>query len=262
MTELWDDLNERQQAYLQQIFEQDQENEAREKRRWSRGERPRPAVEWRWMYYGVIPELNLDSPLRARLRAARLVDEGTGSTFTALAERKYILLKYRPVARGETQTYVQITPAGRRLVRAATGKSREKALPAGTLREWHWKALALAWAARPAGLPGESGVYGHIGWNTWLRLRDYQMQGKPLPLVEEYETFERYLASTGENIHRWWVRLTSAGEQFYRENWANYRERYPGVDAPQPLDNTCGGEQQEQVENRCAGQVEAHGNDS
>ncbi|HET8852391.1 MAG TPA: hypothetical protein VFN02_07685 [Ktedonobacteraceae bacterium] len=96
----WADLNERQQRCLQAIYDQDQENERLEKSRWSRGGRPRPAVEWRWMYYGIVPELNMDSPLRRRLRAARLIDEGTGSTFTALAERKYILIQYKPVIGG------------------------------------------------------------------------------------------------------------------------------------------------------------------
>jgi len=31
-----------------------------------------------------------------------------------------------------------------------------------------------------------------------------------------------------------WIRLTSFGEQFYRENWQSYRELYPEVDAPAP----------------------------
>lgn len=242
MTELWGDLNLRQQIYLELIYDQDQENEASEKRRWSRGDRPRPAIEWRWMHYGIIPELDLDTPLRARLKDARLVDEGTGSTFTALAERKYILLQYRPIARGETRIYVQITPAGRRLVRESAGKQREKQLPAGTLREWHWKAIVLAWVSRPAGVANENGFYGHIGWKTWLRLRDYQIQGKPLSLVQEYRVFDHYSASTGESIDRYWIQLTSAGEQFYAENWSHYRDLYPEVDAPDPeQENTWGG---------------------
>lgn len=47
----WDELNKRQQAYMQAIYEVDQETEANEKSVWSRGGRPRPAIEWRWMYY-------------------------------------------------------------------------------------------------------------------------------------------------------------------------------------------------------------------
>lgn len=58
------------------------------------------AKSWWPSHYGIIPETGTDSPLRARLKVRKLVDEGTGSTFTALAGRRYILLQYRPVAPG------------------------------------------------------------------------------------------------------------------------------------------------------------------
>jgi len=51
----------------------------------------------------------------------------------------------------------------------------------GALREWHWHALAKAYAADDEGLGGEDGDYARIGWNTWLRLRDYKRGA----LVEE-----------------------------------------------------------------------------
>lgn len=230
----WEDLNKRQQRYMQAIYEVDQETERQEKSVWSRGGRPRPAIEWRWMYYGIIPELGIDSPLRARLKSARLVDEGTGSTFEALSTRKYILVQYRPVI-GGTSTYVQITPAGRKLVRQAMGEQREKVLPTGTLREWHWKAMALAWSARPAGVKDEDSSYGHISWNTWLRLRDYKVSGEERPLVKEYRTSSGvYNPAVGYTPDFHWIRLTAFGEQFYRENWARYQELYPEVAAPDP----------------------------
>jgi hypothetical protein len=51
------------------------------------------------------------------------------------------LCRYEHVAGlGDPLVYIQITPAGRKLVRCATGEQREKPLPLGTLREWHWKA--------------------------------------------------------------------------------------------------------------------------
>lgn len=106
----WDDLNTRQQAYLTAIFDQDQENERNEQSQWSRGGRPRPAIEWRWMFYGLRPDLGIESPLRARLRATHQIDEGTGSTFEALAERGLILVQYR--CNGH-ETFLQITPAGK-----------------------------------------------------------------------------------------------------------------------------------------------------
>jgi hypothetical protein len=40
----WVDLNERQQHYLQAIYETDQEQEADERSMWKRGGRPRPGA--------------------------------------------------------------------------------------------------------------------------------------------------------------------------------------------------------------------------
>ncbi len=77
----WADLNERQQQYMQAIYDQDQENERHEKGAWPRGDRPCPATEWRWMFYGIFPVTGSDSPLRCRLKVADLVDPGTGATF-------------------------------------------------------------------------------------------------------------------------------------------------------------------------------------
>ena len=226
----WADLNKRQQEYLQAIYDQDQENERHEKSQWTRGGRPRPATEWRWMFYGIEPLTGSDSPLRRRLKVADLVDPGTGATFEALEKRGYILCRYKPVVTGDPLVYVQITPKGRKLKREATGEQREKALPIGTLREWHWKAMLEAWKARSQGVKDENGYYGHISWNTWLRLRDY----KAGPLVEEYHTSGRYLVHVGSTEQIYWIRLTPFGEQYYRDNWQRYRELYPEVDVPAP----------------------------
>ena len=230
----WADLNERQQKYLQEIYDQDQENERHEKSQWTRGGRPRPAIEWRWMLYGIMPEIGSDSPLRRRLKVANLVDPGIGATFQALESRGCVLCRYAPVVGpGDPFVYIQITPAGRKLVRAAIGEQREKPLPPGTLREWHWKAMVEAWKGRPKGVMASGGWYGNygdIGWNTWLRLRDY----KAGPLIEEYQISGQYNASTGARYDLYWLKLSVLGEQFYHENWQRYRELYPEVDAPAP----------------------------
>jgi hypothetical protein len=66
--------------------------------------------------------------------------------------------------------------------------------------------------------------------NTWLRLRDY----KAGALIEEYSTSGEYLPHVGYTPNIYWLRLSSFGEQFYRDNWQRYRELYPEVDAPAP----------------------------
>jgi hypothetical protein len=90
--------------------------------------------------------------------------------------------------------YVQLTPKGRKLVREALQQKPER-MPPGQLREWHWRALAEAWKARPEGVKDENGSYGHIGWNTWLRLLNYKVKGEERPLAEEYTTHRQVVVN-------------------------------------------------------------------
>jgi hypothetical protein len=76
--------------------------------------------------------------------------------------------------RGQPKPSVRLTPAGRRLARSWTGQQAYKPPPPGTLREWHWRALALAYAAGDEGIEGEYDDYGRIGWTTWRRLINYK----------------------------------------------------------------------------------------
>ncbi len=93
--------------------------------------------------------------------------------------------------------------------------------------------MAEAWKARPAGLQSVAGSdYGHISWNTWLRLRDY----KAGALIEEYQTWGEKLPHMSATPQIYWIRLSPFGEQYYRDNWQRYREMYPEVDAPRPDD--------------------------
>lgn len=232
----WDELNERQQKYLQVIYEVDQDQEQYERSMWTRGGTPRKASVWRWMDYATLD--GGDTQLKSRLRSNKLINEGTGSTFEALERRGLIKCRYSyktrdgiPVlmAPGESILAVQITPAGRKLVREATGEKPVRMVP-GTLQEWHWIALAKAYKARPQGLKSEvTGRYGNIGWGTWLRLREY----KAGDLVKEHEV-RRGKRPDGWYYTDYYIRLTPFGEQYYRDNWQRYREMYPDVDAPEP----------------------------
>jgi hypothetical protein len=132
----WNDLNCRQQAYLRAVYDEDQQAEALERRRWSRGGRSRKADTWRWILYGILPELGHDSPLRAHLKAARLIDPGTGARFQALETRGLILCRYQ----SDDQVRVGLTPLESKVVRAATGET-SGALKPGTLREWHFQKI-------------------------------------------------------------------------------------------------------------------------
>lgn len=167
----WTDLNERQQQYMQAIYETDQEQEAEERSMRKRGGRARPASVWHWMEYGAFD--GVGSTLYTKLYLRKLVDEGTGSSFNALESRELIKCKYTWKRRDsdretlEQFLMLQITKEGRALVRAATGaKSYRPSAPGtyekGTGRQWllpgerglKVSKMRMAIMAISAGIPG------------------------------------------------------------------------------------------------------------
>ncbi len=218
----WQSLNSRQQDYMQAIYQADQEVEAAERSRWSRGGRSREASAWRWMLY-----VNLDGhdlPVKRHLALTKQISEGTGSTLEALERRGLIEVRYdidtyngRRILTNEPIPAIQITKAGRALVRKALSVPSGKQV-VGTLQEWHWRALAKAYEAEEHGVRQEGLGYGRIGWNTWLRLRDYQIHGVEYPLIKE----------------RKGVSITAWGMGYYERTFARYHELYPDVATPQP----------------------------
>ncbi len=72
----WDDLEERQQKYLQAVYEVNQEQEAEERGMWKHG-----------VFDGV------GSTLYTKLYLRKLIDERTSSTFNALEKRGNIKCK-------------------------------------------------------------------------------------------------------------------------------------------------------------------------
>ena len=88
------DLNERQQAYLRPIYAVDKDEERTAGLRTCR--RRGPAAAWRWLPY-IVSTIDdvYSSTLGSPLKSQKLVDRGTGSTFTAMAERGVILVEYR-----------------------------------------------------------------------------------------------------------------------------------------------------------------------
>lgn len=224
----WQSLNGRQRAYLAATLAVERANEAYERGARAAGGWRRPAAAWRWIAYNEA-----GSPLLDRLRASDLVDAGTGATFGALERRGLLARRYRRAAVGLPILEVRLTNVGRAAARAGTDTAAPERLLSGTLREWHWRALALAYAS-PAGVPQDVeqvGRYGGIGWPTWRRLRDHRAGA----LVEERVIDWCAPASPGgvsEPVYR--LFLTEAGHRFYTAGWAGYRARYPAVAAPDP----------------------------
>jgi hypothetical protein len=238
-------LNDRQKTYLLTIFRLEHLREADQRGAWNRGQRVLPAAAWRPIAYNTS-----ESMLRLQLLEAHLVDEGTGSTFESLEQRGLIACRYERDALGIPILLVQLTSKGRRLARSLTSEQRERSLPTGTLRQWHWKALVVAYQAGDEGVKqgyAFSGRYSGIGWNTWLRLLDSKHQGKEQPLIREAYTWIQvqrmvftgqprpndYEERTGsEQEHR--LSITAFGQTFSVEHWQHYRQLYPEVEALAP----------------------------
>jgi hypothetical protein len=149
-----------------------------------------------------------------------MVDKGTGSTFSALADRGLINVQWHRVnVHGQGVPHLRMSTKGRRLARSWTGQKAYQAPPAGTLKEWHWRALARAYASGDEGLEGSYGDYGNIGWNTWLRLRDYKRGA----LIEERARGSWSNPATGSSGSRYRIHITGAGWALYEREWARYR---------------------------------------
>ena len=219
----WVSLNKRQQDYLTAIYHADQEVEANERSSWSLGMQRRPASVWRWMTYATLD--GIDTPVKRHLRSTKQISEGTGSTLEALERRELIEVRYdittyngRDIFSDRPIPTIQITKVGRALVRKALSLRSTKHI-VGTLQEWHWRALAKAYEAREQGVQQEGIGYGRIGWNTWVRLRDYTIKGHEYPLIEE----------------RKGVSITSFGIAFYERCYSRYTNLYPTIAAPIPI---------------------------
>ena len=230
----WEKLNERQRAYLRALYECDQATEADRRAAAARGFYDRrPASEWRWQMYGPVAP---PSQLYEQLRLAGLVDAGTGSTWSSLERRGLVRCSYVRDAFGVQLLQVQITPAGRKMVRVGLGQQAPRRPPAGQLRERQWAALARLYVAGDEGQLSEYMMYGEYGtsfkgfdWTqTLLRLREY----RPRPLMEEFNRWVK--RQDGQHSQEYRMRVTAFGREYYEREWSRYRDLYPGVDAPEP----------------------------
>lgn len=218
------DLNDRQKAYLLALYQLDQEAERNNKiarLKWGEG---KPASVWRWIEYGPkdLPEaLSWNPPLRHNLMKKNLVDQGAGSTWGALADRKLILRKWEHIQvgphRGEV-LFVQLTRAGRKQARELSGDSA-KAKKKGKLSIGAWRVLAFAYQS-----PGKIWTY-----DVWHKSNLLP----PNPLI--VSGIGKKLIRLGLAVGHWdSLAITEAGIEFYEKNYSYYHQLYPKVNAPEP----------------------------
>ncbi|MFB8347930.1 hypothetical protein [Streptomyces niveus] len=223
----WDDLNERQQTYLEAIFHEDEEREEAHRvesaRTWSRT----PARVWR-----RLPLNSAGSTLASRLRSKGVHDPGAGSTLTALRTRGLVEVDYVPGTLSEI-VCVRITPAGRAAARAGLGYGPRWVKPKWALSEWLWREFTRVVAA------GEDGLQTDRLWGSAHGyLVDGELARGNRPYLRVVTTWTKVnRAYPGEpphyinREHRHYV-LTDTGHAHYAEHLADYREMYPDVEAP------------------------------
>jgi hypothetical protein len=121
-------LNERQRAYLLAVYAEDQIREAGQRRR-----RSLPARTWRWIEYGPVSAKRLDNSstflLRRELERVKLVDRGTGATWSALVKRGLVKSRHAHTGLADARTgrpivslLVQMTSGGRKVARIIKGE--------------------------------------------------------------------------------------------------------------------------------------------
>lgn len=213
----WAALNDRQQATMECFFRAEQRVEEYERGAWNRGDRARPAAEWRWLQFGPVDDGGAagDGPLQSQLRSLGLLDPGTGATLAALRDRGLIQHR-REISGFFPVLWIQVTRRGRAACRAGGISERSSATraPAGLLTERMWEMLTDLRAA------GDGGFKRNVNYLTgWQKLAD------------------RGLATIGpKDAGDSLIIITQAGREHYNTNWQKYAALYPGVNAPVPAD--------------------------
>lgn len=149
-----EDLNARQQTYLDVLFAIDQDNESAQARRWHATRERQPAEQWRWITYGIDHPAAEATQVQQQLGQRHVLDAGAGATLAALQRRG--LIEVRRVAQDGVagtvwHTQVRLTRAGRTAGRALQPASAEQAPDPSLLPEWLQAALDTV-----AGAPGQT----------------------------------------------------------------------------------------------------------
>lgn len=222
------DLNERQRIMLRTIFDTDQARETYYRQMAARGTYPPKASVWRWMDYKT-DGYGIDSELKAAIKRAGLIDQGTGSTWEALSARGFIEMRYVGI---EQIPEIKITPKGRKAVRSETGQHAHKPRPKGVLAERQWAALVRLWQVGDQGIGNDTLLYDRGGF-TYIPTIHRLVTYSPRPLIEYVSGLDH-----SNPLMSSFYRITEAGKAFYRERWQDYHERYPSIEAPAPDDVT------------------------
>jgi transcriptional regulator with XRE-family HTH domain len=226
----WNELNDRQRAYLVACYREDQESEQEAIARRAAGQPTGGPAQWRKLPFTIKadPAFTGYTPIQERLRKEGYHDAGAGATLHALTRRGLLqvsedqveVFPLGPVPR----VLVELTRLGRACARAGMGEVTRPRPPAHLLSEWLWRNLVKVAMARPAGLP-EADLWGRSGFYLGTGFRPHGAMSRgyidTIPVREE----------TGQDSYvreyRW--HLTETGRRHMIEYIETYRALYPDV---------------------------------
>jgi transcriptional regulator with XRE-family HTH domain len=226
----WNELNERQRAYLVACYRQDQEAEQEARAKSAAGQPTGAPVQWRKLPFTIKadPVFTGYTPIQERLREESHHDAGAGATLHALTRRGLLqvsedqveVFPLGPVAR----VLVELTRLGRACARAGLGEVTRSRPPAHLLSEWLWRNLVKVAMAGSAGLP-EADLWGRSRFYLGTGFRPHGAMSRgyidTIPVREE----------TGQDSYvreyRW--HLTEPGRQHMIQYGETYRALYSNV---------------------------------
>jgi hypothetical protein len=236
----WDQLNERQQAYLLAMYDADQATEADIASRRRRMQETPPASQWRWLLYAVKGGLADDTRIQATVRRQGKLDPGAGSSLAALRRRELVLVRdnLRNTILGVVEVVeARLTTAGRAAARAGRDEAPKRRTPSGLLSEWLWGALVTLYRAGDTGT-----LYDHHGWdlprghpergpswNALLQLRD-RRDGSYMEEFSHSVTRPGYTMASTE----YRARISERGRAHAELHYLCYAELYPDVPPIEP----------------------------
>lgn len=213
----WQELNTRQQSALTVIYQEDKKAESQQTARYHYRLGTQKAEVWRQLRYAPIG--GWKTSLYMALQEKKIIDEGLGSTLSALERRGLCECSYHEIMGKHELLNIKLTNQGRAVARAGLGESAPKKKPKGQLKKRQWEALVKAYLAGNEGIENDvCADYGGFSWQwTWLRLRDYY--GTSNGLVEEVRYFKQ-----GKPEYK--LVITAKGKEFYQVNFKYYQELY------------------------------------
>jgi hypothetical protein len=234
----WDELNKRQQIYLETIYHADQAAETAHHKEAARTWSNTPARVWR-----RLPFNGPYSYIAPALRHHKVYDTGAGATLAALRDRGLIESETWTGLLAD-QVHVWITREGRAAVRAGLGLQSARAnKPKWALSEWLWREMARVAAAGPDGLLQDLDPRTRLYGEAHLYLSESQAGRRGnRPYLKYVTSFKRYEmrdinlrpynppAYGSRQVGHY--QLTDEGRAHYTEYLEQYRELYPDIDAP------------------------------